>query len=167
GTESTEGTGSTKSTEPADNIEVGSKEPPIILTPIENDRRVEAALQKLSLLRAKKVIFLGQGKGAAVAINALTSKALMVDGLILINMADGDTNYQVSEINIPILDIYGSSSFTQIPTAVQKRKAIMLRNNKHNYDTRHITTVDYHFRDASNALVARVHSWLEKQFVNN
>ena len=120
----------------------------------------------LSSYTPDKIILLGQGKGASIAIDLLANKKIKADGLIMVNMKDDKTDIAIENIDIPILEIYGGPSFVQKPEGVQKRKAIMRRAKRMQYTTRHIVTSHYDYRDVDEKLLSRVTSWLKKQYIN-
>jgi hypothetical protein len=135
------------------------------LPPVPNLERVEAALGMLQAKGIKRVIFLGHGKGAEVAIDMLDSQTLPVAGLILVGLSDVDVDDDFKGLEIPVLEVYGTQDLSGVAMAIKQRKAIMKRVAKPNYAVRQILGANHVFYGLEPMLLMTVRSWLKATFI--
>lgn len=135
------------------------------LPAVSNPERVDAALAMLQAKGFKRVIFLGHGKGAKVALDVLKLHTLPVEGLILVGLDDVDIDDDFKGIEIPILDMYGEQDLVGVESAVNKRKAAMKRVGKMNYSVRRVLAANHMYYGLEPILLMTVRSWLKSNIV--
>jgi predicted esterase len=135
------------------------------LPPIPNLERIEAALAMLQAKGIERVIFLGHGKGAELAIELLDSQTLPVAGLILVGMSEIEVDDDFKGLEIPVLEVYGELGLLGVDMAVNQRRAIMKRVAKTNYDVRRVLGANHVFYGLEPMLLLTVRSWLKATFV--
>ena len=135
------------------------------LPPVPNLDRVEAALAMLQAKGVDRVIFLGHGKGAELAIELLESQTFPVAGLILVGLPEIEVDDDFKGLEIPVLEVYGELGLLGVDKAVNQRRAIMKRVAKTNYDVRRILGANHVFYGLEPMLLMTVRSWLKATFV--
>jgi hypothetical protein len=136
-----------------------------VLPPVPNLDRVEAGLAMLQAKGIDRVIFLGHGKGAELAIELLESQTFSVAGLILVGLPEIEVDDDFKGLEIPVLEVYGELGLLGVDKAVNQRRAIMKRVAKTNYDVRRILGANHVFYGLEPMLLMTVRSWLKATFV--
>jgi len=135
------------------------------LPPVPNLERVEAALAMLQAKGFERVIFLGHGKGAEMAIDMMQSQTLPIEGLVLVNLPKIEITDDFKGIGIPVLEVYASQGLPGVEMAVKQRKAAMKREAKTNYAVRRVLGANHVFYGLEPMLLMTVKSWLNASFV--
>lgn len=147
-------------------VATGNKIKNLVPPPVPNKERVEAALTMLQAKGFERVIFLGHGKGAEVAIAMLDSQTLPVVGLILVGMADVDIDDDFKGSEIPVLEVYGEYDLSGVEMAIKQRRASMKRVAKTNYSVRQVLGANHVFYGLESMLLMTVRSWLKVTIVD-
>lgn len=130
--------------------------------------RIHAAVRYLSKLGFRHYVLLGYGFGAATGVHYLTHvKQHRIDAFIGVSMmarkflSPGiDLNARLSEISIPLLDIYGSRDKPVIiNTAADRRLALKSADNTV-YHQLELPDADHYYAGQSNVLVETISNWL-------
>jgi len=147
---------------------VESKEPaakPSELPAVSNQERIQAALSFLQDKGAQRIIFIGHGAGADLAIELLDTIKTPVSALILVGSTALPKNDIFNEFNFPIFDVYGANDLDAVPAAVKHRKVVMKRVNNTRYQSRRIIGADHIFSGLQATLTTTVSGWLRSKFI--
>lgn len=137
-----------------------------VLPPVPNLERVEAALVLLQAKEIERVIFVGHGDGARLAIEMLDSKTMPVDGVVLVGLpAQSDIKERFEAIEIPVLDIYGGQDLPAVMKGVKQRKAMMKRVADSDYTVRKVLGANHVYYGMEPRLVSTLRSWLNAKFI--
>ncbi len=148
---------------PEDELEVEAEG--VVLPPISNQERIQAALAFLQAKDIKRILFLGHGAGGDLAIELLDTIKTPVSALILIGSTAMPENEVFDRFNFPIFDIYGTSDLAGVPAAIKHRKVAMKRVNNSRYQVRRIVGADHVFSGLEVTLTATINGWLRTTFV--
>lgn len=159
---------------PAESTEAGTPETPDVTeatepveqayTPITTAQRIDAALLKLQQEGHEHIVLIGQGAGGELALKTLKATAVPVSALIMINTDELASENNITDINIPVLEILGSRQKDSVQQAVLKRQVQMKTAQKTNYHLRQINGANHYFSSMPQQLTNQVHGWLYKQF---
>lgn len=144
----------------------GSKtDQPVVLPPVSNKQRIEAAVAFLNAKGINRIIFVGHGRGGIVAINELSTLTTPISALVLVGTPALANNDEFKTFNQPILDIYGDQDLDGVSTAVNDRKVVMKRANNIRYTSREIIGANHVFYGLEPMLISTVRGWLHATFV--
>ena len=156
-------------------------------------RYIDAALSELEKRSVLNVVLIGHGQGAHAAVDYMgNTPALAVQGLILIGM-DGSQNDEprldparsLSNITVPILDIYGERDYHAVVNSAKRRYELSRQKKEPgatpspaysdiardytkkkglslNYRQVKLSGADHHFKAQSVDLVKRLRGWLKR-----
>lgn len=157
-------TASSADTDLAKTDEVKKDEPPL-LPAITNEQRIEAAVEFLKAKDIKRIIFLGHGTGAIVAIDSLATITTPISALILVGTPSLANNDEFKTFKLPIVDIYGDQDLEGVVAAVKDRKVVMKRSDNIRYTSREIIGANHVFYGLEPMLISTVRGWLHATFV--
>ncbi len=129
-------------------------------------QRIQTGVEYLQNSDTKNIVLLGYGMGSLMAVHFINeSKTSAVKALVTISLPVPETNIQTAQtlsflknINIPVLDIYGTEDIPTVSDSTRKRR-VAARNNP-NYRQFKINQAGRSFQNHEDLLVKRVHSWL-------
>jgi len=147
--------------ETSDEDNVGDKK----LPPVSNQQRMEAALTFLQGKGIERIVFIGHGAGAELAINLLDRITVPISALVLVGATALPKSDVFNEFNFPIFDVYGTNDLDTVPMAVKHRSIMMKRIGNDRYETRRVLGADHVFSGLKPTLTATVSGWLRKRFV--
>ncbi len=134
----------------------------------EAQERIRAALDLLKEKKIKNLVLIGHGFGATMALSFQFEnqgddvRALVVIGLPVfqhdtLNPALLD---RFSQVDLPLLDIYGSVDIPQVVNTAARRAQVAKKNLA--YRQVEIDGADHYFRSVDDALVKIVYGWIKR-----
>lgn len=136
------------------------------LPPISNQQRIKAAIAFLQEKDINRILFLGHGAGANLAVELLGTETVPIHALILVATPALTADNVFKAMQQPILDVYGSMGLEGVAEAVQQRKLMMKRAGNNRYSAREIIGADHFFTGAESALVNNLRGWLKVTFID-
>jgi len=129
--------------------------------------RIDAAIKHLKDSGSKSIVLLGHSQGSAMTAYYLSTSKPDVKGFVAIGMgafADDprmDSIKALENIQLPVLDLYGSDDLENIMASVGSRAAAAKKAGNKDYTQVKITG-NHFFDGEEDALVETVAEWLEK-----
>ena len=132
--------------------------------------RIDAALQYLRERRYLNIVMIGYGFGAAQAADYLAeNRSSRVKALIGISMQARpflsprqDLMESLGQIQIPLLDIYGSRDFYEVTERADERRSAARKGGNRNYAERVIEGADHYYTGLEPILIRQIRGWLDK-----
>lgn len=134
--------------------EEGAYEPLIA----EASPRILAAVEYLKQSGAKGVYIVAHSLGSRMASYFLTHSPAEVKGFVGVGMNIGTVQY-LSEIHIPVLDLYGSDDLEGVLGSANDRSAMSAGNSA--YSKQVVEGADHFFNEMDDELVEVVVEWLD------
>ncbi len=120
---------------------------------------------------ARRIVLIGYGLGARMAVDWLSKTPQpSIKALVLISMADGslnsgiDSNQDLLNITIPILDIYAEHDSSNILQAAAERYRNRVRLAP--YRQLEIHSANQYYNQQNDELIKRIRGWLKHTFNN-
>ncbi|NKB35944.1 MAG: DUF3530 family protein [Gammaproteobacteria bacterium] len=137
----------------------------------EAARRIESGFQQLKDWNYSNIVIIGYSFGAALAASALSSKDLEdVRAFVAISIqAQPFLNPRLKllktleELDLPVLDIYGSRDMLEVRNAVHDRRLASRKGNNSAYQQMTIEGADHYYTGVDEVLIKRIQGWLQKQ----
>jgi predicted esterase len=128
--------------------------------------RIQSGIEYLQESGIKNIVLVGYGMGSLMAVYFMNeTQPTTISALVTISLPVPETKTQAAQvldflknINVPVLDIYGTSDIPTVSNTARKRR-IAARNNP-NFRQIKINQVDRSFRNHEDLLVKRIYSWL-------
>lgn len=120
--------------------------------------RIHAAVESLKQAGANGVYIVAHSMGSRMAAYFLAQAKGEVKGFVGVGMNVGTVQY-LSDINIPILDLYGSNDLEGVLGSADDRTAASKGNSA--YSSRVAEGADHFFNDMDDELVEIVVEWLD------
>jgi len=127
--------------------------------------RINAAIAYLKEAGNKEIVLLAHSQGATMTAYYLRSSKQKIKAFVAIGMSGEasdermDGSLSLQEINLPVLDLYGTEDLDSVLSTIDKRKAAAKKANNKTYTQLQIT--GNHFFDGHDeALVDAVSGWL-------
>lgn len=133
--------------------------------------RARAAINHLKNSGVNTIVIIGHSLGASMASYYLTRDDTDVAGFIGIGMDAGgedkrmDDAHSISQIKIPVLDLYGSDDLDGILNSVTLRADAAKKANNKNYTQTKVAGANHFFDGKDEQLITTVANWLA-QFKN-
>ena len=132
--------------------------------------RLASAIQYLRKEKFLNIVIIGHSFGAAIAAEFLANnKSSRVQAFVGISMQAQKflnptlkLSKNIGEIEIPILDIYGSRDFTEVIQQADGRKQAGRKQGRRNYQQVMIEGADHYFTDLDDIIAKRIRGWLDK-----
>ena len=127
--------------------------------------RIDAAIEYFSNKGVAKIYLIGHSLGAAMGTYYLRDGNRNFEGFIAIGLSSGiadsdmDNHANLSTVQIPTLDLYGSEDLENVVENAKARKKAA--DNIENYKQFQIEGADHFFDGEEEILLERVLSWLE------
>jgi len=135
----------------------------------QSTAHILAAQEMLREKKANKIILIGYGLGAQMAVDWLSKTPdPAIDALILISMTDGskdsglDSNADLLKIKVPVLDIIGGLDPAHIKRAARERMQKSNEREQKQYRQIEITGANQNYSHQEDELVKRMRGWLNK-----
>jgi pimeloyl-ACP methyl ester carboxylesterase len=129
----------------------------------------EAALNHLKSVGAERIVVIGYGMGARLAVNWVSQATPPeVKAIIMISMKDGeaqsglDSNMDMVKLNIPILDIIADNDNPSVVEASKERLRYRLQLPQ--YRQLLIYAADQYYSQQEEELIKRIRGWLKQTF---
>ena len=120
--------------------------------------RILAAVEYLKQAGANGVFIVAHSMGSRMASYFLAHTKAEVEGFVGVGMNIGTVQY-LSEIHVPMLDLYGSDDLEGVLGSANDRTAASAENGS--YSSRVVEGADHFFNDMDEQLVAVVVEWLD------
>ena len=124
----------------------------------EAEPRILAAVEYLKQTGAKGIYIVAHSMGSRMASYFLAHTKAEVKGFVGVGMNVGTVQY-LSEIQIPMLDLYGSSDLDGVLGSASDRTAASAGNST--YSSRVVEGADHFFNEMDDTLVEVVVEWLD------
>jgi pimeloyl-ACP methyl ester carboxylesterase len=130
--------------------------------------RIQAAVDFLTERKVDRIVLIGHGMGARMAMHFVTQSPDKIRGVVAIGMVMNPEDDQdpvslaIEKSEIPILDLYGSRDHLEVVDTAPLRRAIALRNDRNRYRLVEVTGADHFFTGIQEELSHRVAAWLNK-----
>lgn len=137
----------------------------------EAGQRIAAAIAYLKQRVDGPLYLIAHSLGSTMAVDYLAAHGDhggQVAGLIVIGLsADPDrtksgTLAALAQIQLPILDLYGSEDVESVRRSAAARKGVALRGGNRGYTQQQVDGADHFFRDREQPLLEAVSRWLER-----
>lgn len=129
----------------------------------------EAALTHMKSIGAERIVVIGYGMGARLAVNWINKTTPpAVKAIVLISMEDGseksglDSNMDTVSLNLPMLDILAENDKVQALEAGAERLRYRLRLPQ--YRQLVIYAADQYYSQMEDELIKRIRGWLKLTF---
>ena len=129
--------------------------------------RIDAAVRYLRDKGAEKVVLVGHSQGATMVAYYLSRAHAPVDGFVAVGMSGGiaggpmDTLAQLPQLDLPILDLYGSEDLPEVlASAAQRREA----TTSGDYTQQTVDGADHFFDGEEAQLLEVVNGWLDPRY---
>jgi len=134
----------------------------------EAQERIRAALDFLKKNKIENLVLIGHGFGSTAALSFQFEKqdddikALVVIGLPVIEKDPLTPAIldRFSQLDLPMLDIYGSVDMPQVLKTADRRAQVVRKNLV--YRQVEIDGADHYFRYANDALVKTIYGWIKR-----
>ena len=134
---------------------------------IEIDARINAGIDFYAEKGIYNLVLIGHSFGAVAGYKYLDNKVdrrkeiIAFVGISLYN--DFSINLVSMNLNIPILDIYGSRDFDKVLESAKHRILAAKKSQAINFSQVELIGADHNFTGLSNNLIKRVGTWLNNQ----
>ena len=136
----------------------------------EANERITAGILYLQQQGIHNIVIVGHSLGSTMGLNFLAAKAPGSEqvrayvGIGIGRHSDGapGTESFLSQINLPVLDFYGSQDLGQVVDLAEERAAAAKRVGNSGYRQIKIAGADHFFQGYEHTLVKRISSWLSK-----
>ncbi|MFK5893340.1 MAG: DUF3530 family protein [Pseudomonadota bacterium] len=123
--------------------------------------RLDSALQYLKDQKAPNIFLIAYGSNNLVVLNYYKNNPKRdINGVVLISLATENSLSLLEEINLPVLDIYGSNDFDSVTLTARQRISAAKRSGNKYYSQQQIHYADHFFSTDSDKLIKRIHSWM-------
>lgn len=133
--------------------------------------RLLAAIDFAKLKKAEKIFIIGDGLGGVIASYTLADKSKSVDGLVVIRLPlitqdvqIGQPSDYLSQLTLPILDIYDAQSTNAILQSAKQREDLPKKHK--NYRQLPLENQGRSYLADDDLLLKRIYSWLGKITAN-
>jgi pimeloyl-ACP methyl ester carboxylesterase len=137
-----------------------------------NDR-IRVAIRYLQDRAYTEIVIIGYGFGATSAVNYLTGHISMIKALVGISMQPHpflkpkyDLLQELSNINIPILDIYGSKDFSGVLKSADDRRLAANKAGNGLYNQLVIQGANHYFTMKEKQLAEQLVVWMNSTVVD-
>lgn len=120
--------------------------------------RIQAAIAYLNESGAKGVYIVAHSLGSRMASYFLANTIIEVKGFVGVGMNVGTVQY-LSEIDIPVLDLYGSNDLEGVLGSAADRSTASAENST--YSSQLVQGADHFFTDMDDELLVAVVEWLD------
>ncbi|MCG7991708.1 MAG: alpha/beta hydrolase family protein [Candidatus Thiodiazotropha lotti] len=131
--------------------------------------RIQRAIDYFDPQQQPNLVLVGHGLGAAMALHHLAKQpnqrvsAIAAIGLSIDPSEESDPVSQaIAQIEIPILDLYGSRDLPAVTGSAAKRRQIASANAREGYRQEVLNGADHFFSGMQSSLQQRIHTWLKR-----
>jgi pimeloyl-ACP methyl ester carboxylesterase len=130
--------------------------------------RIQAAVDFHTEREVDRIILVGHGMGARMAMHFVTQIPGKIRGIVAIGVAMSPEDDQdpvslaIKEAELPIFDLYGSRDYVEVVETAPLRRAIALRNGHDRYRLAEVAGADHFFTGIQEELNHRVAAWLKQ-----
>ncbi len=125
---------------------------------VDSDKRIQAAIDYIKSMGKSADLLVAHSRGTTMATHYLAGHLQHpFKKFVAVGMNGGSTPY-LSDITIPILDLYGTEDIDPVLTSVKQRQAASSLNTK--YSQKQIKG-DHFFNDQNELLSQSVSNWLK------
>lgn len=150
-------------------IESSTPEPadaaPVAVVALNNAQRIDAALAFLQAQGHEKIILLGHGKAGELALKVAQATSLPVTAVVLMGTAQIDESISLTQLNRPILEVYGTKHEPLTIHAIEQRQVAMKMQDSSLYAVRKVEAANRQFTGMQTTLASRIHGWLFKYVI--
>jgi len=136
-------------------------------------QRIKIALDYYNTKGIYNVLIIGQGMGATIAMDYIAKQKgktkNSVTGFIGLSMHNNsyvagsvEPASLLKDIEIPILEVYGSLDIDQVVNGVSERKNVAKKLGINNYIQIKLIGADHRYTGIENTLVKRIRSWIDR-----
>ncbi|MES9916163.1 MAG: alpha/beta fold hydrolase [Candidatus Thiodiazotropha sp. 4PDIV1] len=131
--------------------------------------RIQAAIDYLDPEQQPTLVMVGHGLGATMALHHATKqpnqriRAIAAIGLSIDTENESSPASQaIAQLQIPVLDLYGSRDLTAVTESAAKRRQIAFMNGREDYRQEQVNGANHFFSGLQSSLSRRVHAWLRR-----
>jgi len=135
--------------------------------------RIKIALDHYNTEGIYNVLIIGQGMGATIALDYVANQKgqanSSVTGFVGLSMHNNsymagsiDPSSLLKDIEIPVLEVYGSLDIDPVIDGVAKRKNIARKLGINNYMQIKLIGADHRYTGIESTLVKRIRSWIDR-----
>ncbi|NOZ54043.1 MAG: DUF3530 family protein [Gammaproteobacteria bacterium] len=132
--------------------------------------RIKIALDYFNTEGIYNVLIIGQGIGATIALDYIVKQKEQknsVTGFVGLSMYDNAYNLTkltslLKNIQIPVLDVYGSLDTDQVISGILERKNSAKKFGISNYKQLKLIGADHRYTGTERRLVKRIRSWVDR-----
>jgi len=131
--------------------------------------RIEAAIRYLNDQKYQNIVIVAHSLGSTMANSYLAKDSSKVRAYVAIGMGgqtggpeELDNLKYLRQIDLPVLDLYGSQDLESVVSTVKKRKQAARKAGNQDYRQVEVAGANHFFVGLETELVRRVKSWLSK-----
>jgi len=137
----------------------------------DGNERIKAAVQFYMKKNDMNLGVIGHGFGAKNVVQSLAKSPMKaVSGIILIGMdsSDDETKNALENLNLPILDLYGSQDLPLVlETTPKRQRASSFKAGNANYLQYRKIGADHYFTGLQGQLLSTVRAWIDRYIAGN
>lgn len=140
----------------------------------EANNRVRASIRYLQDRGYTDIVVIGYSFGATSAINYLVTYDSVIKALVGISMQPHlflkpkyDLIQKISDIKIPILDVFGSKDFSGVIRSSDDRRLAAIKGGNSAYNQVIISSANHYFTGRENDLMYAIINWLNTIVAEN
>ncbi|MET0120262.1 MAG: alpha/beta fold hydrolase [Candidatus Thiodiazotropha sp. 6PLUC9] len=131
--------------------------------------RIQAAIDYLDPQQQPTLVLVGHGLGATMALHHAAKqpnqriKAIAAIGLSIDTEDESTPAAQaIAQLQIPLLDLFGSRDLTAVRESAAKRRQIASMNGREDYRQEKVNGANHFFTGLQSSLSHRIHAWLKR-----
>jgi pimeloyl-ACP methyl ester carboxylesterase len=145
-------------------------DPSVLLSLLEEaSPRIQKAIEYFNPQQQPSLVLVGHGLGAAMALHHVAKQAnQQVAAIAAISLSIDTENdaapvsAALAQLQLPILDLFGSRDLVSVIDSAEKRRQIAFRNKHDRYRQEQIQGANHFFTGLQSSLSQRIHGWLKR-----